>query len=403
MKKAFSLILILVILVSLSACSNRNRDEKPLGCVTLPNADSLMKITASAFVSKLKDRGYETHVAYYGSDVATQLKQIQNFIAMGADIIGVDCVGDSEAYEEVFAEARKHGSKIMVLESSGEVKNCDIQAKSYHIFKGMRMCELLKQYLDEEYPGAEPNSVTVLFLEMSNKIDYIRMGAGYRLIKEKYLRYYNHTVLDFMKEETGETVYYLDSDGNKVAVDEPAGGLILDKNGYAQLNSFYDERVNLCYAADKNVRTNLDAQSAIDAFMTTPNGRKLRIVLAFEGDAGIGAAERLKYYQETGIINAEVDKLAVFGSGDSQTNWELMQDSVSNQSLFRGFVCGENTTAKVISMLDMVLKSSGDIYLVTSSSRSLIIENGSKMGLVNIQSSVWKDPDMFFSMIKDGD
>lgn len=396
MRKFKAILLLLVLLALLSGCGKENRD-RPLGGICLTYADdSLMQETAQVFTEKLKANNYRTQVVYCDGSIVTQLRQIENFVAQGADLVVVNCAGNSDAYEEVFANARKQGCRIMVTGLASEIENCDIQAISTHIFKGMRMCELLKKYLDKEYPDAAPGSVKVLLMEKTTILNDIKACAGYRLVKERFLRYYDMEHLDFIREESGEQVYFLNGKDEPELVDEPAGGLILDENGYAQLNPFYDARVDLQYAANRDISTNLEGQAAIDAFMATAQGVQLRIVIAYSGEAAIGADERLMYYQDIGAIPAERCKLAVFGSGNTEINRTRTLSSVHGDSLLRGYVCAEPLDMKAETMLDLLFRGENKHFYMLDSSRSELTADGSNVGLVTVINSRWRDPEMFF-------
>ncbi len=400
MKKVLLWCLIIVMFL-FSSCSSAQKNDASLGCITLINADdSFMQSTAEAFVKKLKMNGYRTQVVYCDNAVDVQLKQIQMFTTAGADIIAVNCAGNSEAYEEVFKIARENGIKVMVLGTNEEVENCDIQVKSYDILQGLRMCELVKEYLDSEYPEAPPGSVTTLLMEKTSKTYYIRMCAGYRMIKERFLRYFDYSIVDFIKEETGEAVYYIDEKGEKTKVEEPSGGLILDENGYAQLNPFYDNRINLHYSSDRNVNTNLEGQDTVDSFMTTNAGSKLRIIISLSGDAAVGAAEKLMYYHQTGVVNIALEKLAVFGANETSTNKELVLRSADNESLLRGFCGGDNITSKVNAMLDIILERSSKNYYVVDSFRSALSKDGETVGIVRVRQVMWEDFDVFYNLME---
>lgn len=382
----------------MTACTGRE-NSAPLACISLTVADdNFMQMVGEYLVDSLEEKGYRTQVVFCDNDISKQIKQIYSFTASGAEIIAVGFAGNSDAYEEALAAAKEKGCKVMGLCVSKEVKYCDVQDKNYYIQKGLQMSILLKEFLDREYPDAKPKEVTALLLEMTNKDDLIQFSAGYRMVAEKYLRYFDSSQVDFIREENGETVYYLDDGGIEMPVEEPAGGLILDEEGYAQRNPYYDERINLCFSPNRNVNSDLDGQNAVDTFMASPQGYGLRIVISFSGTAAVGAAERLMYYYQTGFLDTEPEKLAVFGSDNTEINRELVLKSVKNESLLRGYVGGSDVSEKIHTMLDMLLEGNGEHFLTVHGFRSQITEDKKDVEVIFSNAAMWEDPDMFFKM-----
>jgi len=361
--------------------------------------DNYMKNIASIFTKELKHYGYETYIVYCDSRVETQLQQIQNFITAKPTLIVVHCAGNSEIYEDTFREAQKTGCKVMVLGNTTYVKNCDMQSKSFHVLRGLRVCELIKEFLDKEYPDSGNGSVDMLLLEMINKTDYAEICAGYQMIGEKYLRYFDPSQAYFLRFDLQDTIYYIDESGRTIPVEEPSGGLILDRKGYAQLNPFYDKRITIHYANNRNINSNLGGQSAVDAFMSSPKGADLRIIASFSGDAAIGAAERLKYYNDIGSIDVGAGKLAVFGADDTEINRSLVLKSLNNESLLRGYVSITIIETKIHDMLNLLLNGKGNYYVSSESYKSVITKADGSYDVVMeaVIDNFIDDFDIFFT------
>lgn len=397
MRKRIWLIWCLIVTGMLAAACSKQEDTAPLACISLTVADdNFMQMVGDYLVNSLEEKGYRTQIVFCDNDINKQIKQIYSFTAAGAEIIAVSFAGNSDAYEDVLAAAQENGCKVMGLCVSKEVKNCDVQDKNYYIQKGLQASLLLKEFLDREYPDAGPGEVTVLLLEMTNKDDLIRFSAGYRMVSEKYLRYFDSSQVEFVREENGGTACYRDPSGEVIPVEEPVGGLILDEEGFAQRNPYYDERVNLCFSPNRNVNSDLEGQKAVDTFMASPAGADLRVIISFSGTAAVGAAERLMYYYQAGFLDVEPDKLAVFGSDDTEINQELVLKSVNNESLLRGYVGGSAVSNKLQTMLDMLLEENGKHFLTADGFRSQITEDGKNVEIVFSDAVVWEEPDMFF-------
>lgn len=394
----FSLIIILMSAVLLLSPSGSGRSNRPLACLTLPTAeDSYMKLISDTFTEVMEKNGYRTQVIYCDSSVINQLKQIQNFVTSGAKIIAVNCVGNGEEYTDVFREAQEHQTVIVALNASTVLENCDVQSQEYAIQKGVRQCELVSEFLDREYPDAPAHSVDTLLLEVSSKKNYVRMCAGQKLIQEKFLRYFDDAAGSFIKEDNGQTVFYINGDGRTLPVEEPCGGLILDDSGYAQLNSCYDERILLHTVADKDILTNLDAQNALDTFLISPGGSGLRIVMCFSGDAAKGANERMLYYADMGILTQELEKLAVFGADDTEENREYVLKSAVNESLYRGFMGTAEARWKITAMLEVALEGRTENLILSTTCKGSLNSAADEVEVIYTDESPWPDPDMFFN------
>ncbi len=385
------------LVVSNSVQFSAAKADTVLGCISLRSSESLSdRDLASAFNKRMTELGYECRAAYCDNDIITQKSQLSNFIAMGADIIAVDRVGDSVAYDEVFELAHQSGCIVIVLDSAGRDEYCDIWVKGYNIALGLRACELISRWLDEEYPDAPAGTVDALLLESGSTMEDVQIGAGYRLLTERFLRYYDVDSRDFICTDGNPITYYRDEQGTLRLVKEPTGGLILDENGRAQLNPFYDERVVLHDMTSRDVASNLDAQAAVDAFMAAGGGGELRIVICTSPGASVGAAERLEYYYHNGLIDADYNKLAVFGYGNNSVNQSLLRKSFKNQSLLRGYVDTESASSQIYGIVDMVLSGSWGAYIINSSSRSCASADKAAIGMATIIGSDFAHPDIFF-------
>ena len=132
---------------------------------------------------------------------------------------------------------------------------------------------------------------------------------------------------------------YTDGYGIRCAVEEPTGGLILDKNGDAILNPYYVPDIELITAEKyMNIQTNLQGQQAMDAFLGDRENRDIRIVVAASGEAAVGAASRLEECLSRGDLSYSADKIAVFGVDNTEQNRRLVSEAAKGNGIFRGFV-----------------------------------------------------------------
>ena len=396
MKKNICLILVFLLLATfITGCSKTPEETPPLACLSLvTNDDSFALEIARAFKDSLIPLGYRTQVVFCDNNIETQRIQIANFIANDADLILVHSAGNTKDYEDLFEKAQISGCKVIAM-GREKLDYCDVQSMGYSFLKGVAKCELVKEFLDEEYPDAPPGTVTVLVLENLAKTAFIMTSAGMRLLEEKYLRYFDYNSLEFAREQIGETVYYLDEKEQKAPVDEPAGGLILDEDGYAILNPCYDARVNLELAPNKDILTVLDGQKAIESFISVPNGSELKIVISFSGDAAIGANQKIMQYYETGILPSELNKFAVFGSDDTETNRNLIFKSAENESVYRGFVGYRSVYWEITTMIEMVFDEHDDNLLELDVVKGRLSQTGDSVELEHEHYSFWNSYDIF--------
>lgn len=397
-KKFFSVMLIFALCILLSSCQ-KDDDDKPLACLSfIDNNDDFTQTVADTLTEQLQNYGYRTYVTFCGGDVREQSIEIMNFITNEASIIIVDCAGESDVYEELFKMAILSGCRIAVLSNEDGIENCSVQVVNYSVSEGKLMCELVSGYLDEEYADAKPGTVKVMLLATITKKEHIKAYAGYCLLSEKFLRYFDVENLCFEKMETGEQAYYRDAYGTIIPVNEPAGGLILDSDGYAVLNPYYDDRVELKVYSTLNLQTALDGQNAIDVLIT--KGEGINVVIAMNGNVAVGAAERLHYYNNMKIIDVAAEKLAVFGEGDTVYNRELVLKSVSNESLIRGFVGRYKIEWEADRIIYALLYGKDKEILQMDSLCSVMTPNRKEVGIVTKLTrygNVIDNPNVFFN------
>lgn len=360
MRKNTLLYILYLLMILLSfGCSNKKDVQKPLaGLSLLTSSDSFASEIAQTFEKTMNDYGFRTQILFCDNSIETQQRQIANFIANNAKLIFIHCAGDGNDYCEVFTRARNNGIKVVVI--ARDLLDCtDVQSVGDSLLKGVAKAEMVSQFLDTAFPDAADGSVNVLLLERLTKTGYIMTSAGMKLLQEKFIRHFDYKSLDFQKYEIEAAITYIDNTGEEYEVDEPAGGLMLDETGHAVLNPYYDSRIRLYSAGNKDIQTVLEGQEAVDEFIARPEGSTLHIVMAFSGDAAIGANQRMMRYARDGKIQSGITQLAVFGSDDTEANRALLLESGLNESVFRGFVGYRSIAWEVETMLRMAIEQEG--------------------------------------------
>ncbi len=330
----------ILIAVAAALVVGRNKErDKPLACLAMTSADSSFTCDIARELEKrLALCGNRVLISYCDNDIDMQIRQIEDYIAMKPEVLVIDSMGNERVYDKILKRTQGAGIQVIALSSSGNMETADIQMVSSKLGRGICASVLIRDFLDRTDTPADSLPVKVLLLGNASTEREIMTMAGYQLIAEKFVRQYDMNSRSFVKEEAG-TVYYTDGYGKKHQVKEPTGGLILDENGEAVLNLYYEPRIRLITADNyMNIQNNLQGQKAIDAFLGDSENRDVRIVVATSGEAAVGAASRLEACLTRGELTYNSDQIAVFGAYNSEQNRTLVAKAAKGQGIFRGFV-----------------------------------------------------------------
>lgn len=309
----------------------------------------------AAMEQAFKDAGAEVQVLDGANDVQNQVNQIQNAITGGADIIYIFPAGDGEVYCDVLDAAKDAGIKTLMSNNYAGEGYATAYVGSDEFQVGVMMAELVSDWVDEHYPDAGAQEVGALLLEASTNQSMIKRCLGMRMIGEKYLRKADLASMYFVKEE-GDPVTYIDEEGNEAEVEEPTGGLILDEDGHAQLNPYYNEKVKLIEYANRSSTgyDSTEAQNAIENAVTMGED-SMRIVMSY-GDTGAAIQEKMKEMVEDGRIDAELSEVATFCSDLTDTNRDLIKASVTDDSLLRGVMTSGDSITTLCQRAEAMVK-----------------------------------------------
>ncbi|WP_019004496.1 sugar ABC transporter substrate-binding protein [Cohnella laeviribosi] len=343
MKRRFAVLFVVTamlfsLVVGCSQSSGKNSgNDKSTVRVSVSLADStdyyIGTIVGARVSEAFKNAGATVDVLDGASSVSTQLQQIQNAVTNGADIIYVFPVGDAQAYGDTLRNARKAGVKVLVSHNNTGKGTYDAFVGSEEFYMGAMMAKMVSRWIDYSLPDAQ--KVKALILEAHFNETMAHRVLGMRLISEKFLRKADIRNMYFVKKD-GDPVYYKDAAGNVLPVDEPTGGLILDEEGYAILNPFYDPRVELIESSNRvSAGVNAtEAQAALEAAVT--NGHDdIQIIMSY-GDLGITMSQKVIEMSQTGLLKHDLPELAVFGSDATDANLEAIAKSADNTTVFRG-------------------------------------------------------------------
>lgn len=290
-------------------------------------------------VEAFKSAGANVDVLDAGNVISNQTQQIQNAVTKGAQIIYVFPIGDASAYHDVLVQAREQGVTVMVSNNDPGEDACDVYVGSEEFYMGAMQAAMVTDWINKNDP--EATEVKALLLESHLNEMMAHRCLGMRLIGEKFLRKGDLESMYFVKTD-GEPAQYKDADGSIKDVEEPTGGLILDAEGYAMLNPFYDSRVTLLEESNRVTVGFMatEAQAAIEAAVTKGHN-DLQVVMGY-GDIGISCSEKVMEMVGAGTLSNPIEKVAVFCSDATTANVEAIQKSADNGSVLRGVMAAGN-------------------------------------------------------------
>lgn len=338
--KAETIVILIVIVILLFGCNGSGPDTTKRARLLLSSVDDeLGREIAEALEDTLRSDGYSVSTVYCENNIFSQLNQLQNALTQEDDLIILDCISTAKAYETVLDVWRKPESRIVLLNTEVEVDYADVQLVSESVYTGACARKLLADYMSENFPNADPGSVNVVvFADADSEAD-VKLLAGYQLIAEKFVRRYDQSELCYEKYEEDRDIFYKNEYGAAEVVTEPTGGLLLDDEGYAVLNPYYEPMIHIILWPDRNVQSMIDGQNAFDHFLISNPATEVDAVLCVNGEAALGVEDRIKYYlRQKDRKNGLTEKTVVFGVGDTEQNRELTLASETGGSAMRGFI-----------------------------------------------------------------
>lgn len=354
----------LLILIVAMLCVCRNRESgKPLACLAMTSADdSFVAAVAQELEKQLEACGNRVLLSYCDNDMNLQISQIENYVAMRPAVLVIQCTGDSSAYDKILERVQDDRMQVVVFSSSGSLEHADIQMINSRLGRGICAAKLIQSFLKKTDDGTAEAPAKVLLLGNTATESDIMTMAGYQLIGEKYLRYYDMKHLKFHRED-GDKAEYTDGYGIRREVEEPTGGLLLDENGDAILNPYYEPGIQLITEERyMNIQTNLQGQQAMNAFLGDEGNRDIRIVVAASGEAAVGAAGRLEECLSRGGLTYSKDKIAVFGVDNTEQNRRLVSKAAKGDGIFRGFVGDYSISREAENIIRSLLVRKKGIY-----------------------------------------
>jgi ABC-type sugar transport system substrate-binding protein len=282
-----------------------------------------------------EEAGATVQIIDAGNDITNQINQIQNAVTSGNNIIYIFPAGDGPTYFDVLQTARKAGIQTLMSNTYPGDGGADVYVGSDEFQMGVMMTAMLSEWANKTYPNAGPGQVNVLIVEATMNESAIKRCLGMRLVGEKFLRKFDTASVYYVKN-SGVATMYLDADGKETAVDEPTGGLLLDRNGRAQLNPYYNPKIKLIEYSNRNSAgyDSMEAQKAVENALTM-GYTNLAAVISY-GDTGAALETKVRELCIEGRITTNIKDFAVFCSDLTDTNRTLILSSPSDTSVLRG-------------------------------------------------------------------
>jgi ribose transport system substrate-binding protein len=170
---------------------------------------------------------------------------------------------------------------------------------------------MAKQWVDKTFPDAADGSVETAIFESTLNTEAAARSAGEKMIAEPYL-----------KNLKGE---YIDATGKVVTEADKVP------------NPAYSSKVKIVQTVQAEMFQ--AGQTAMQNILTT--NPKVKLVLAYAGDGGMGASKALldDFAKGPGMTAIDdLNKVAVFGVGMIGPEGQAVLDSANNKSLFRGTI-----------------------------------------------------------------
>ena len=163
MKKVIALLLALVMVLGLTACTpgttdGEKEDAKSIGFVTFGLGEAFFQMLADTYKSTFEAKGWKASYADGGFNPETQISAAENYISMGVDVLVIWAVAP-EAMTGVVKQAMENGIKVVSFVA--ELPQYDVLMLSDDEVIAGYCAKLAAKWIDEAYADAEDHSVPV--------------------------------------------------------------------------------------------------------------------------------------------------------------------------------------------------------------------------------------------------
>ena len=279
MKKAVSKLLVCLLVLTLfagtfSLAEDVKAPEDTLVCFAISSlGNDFMSNLNSSFQAKFTEAGYQFESASADGSAQKQIEQIENFVAMGADIIIVMAV-EANGLTDVCQRAMDAGTAIYAFTTN---------TKAYTIYRGAndtiignRIAEMASEWVDAAFPDAEDGSVNCAIFRYMDSEETV---------------------------ERSDALAYIADINSKVAI-------------VAEVEVAYTTEAAMA-ASENLAQTNPD----------------IDLVLCYNGGMGIGVNS---YVYTPSSVWTDYEHFGVFGSDKTDEMLALIEASKTNEAVYRG-------------------------------------------------------------------
>lgn len=286
MKRFLSGVLITAMLVTmmglLGACGTKAAStgtaaagKKVVGYCIPDTTEPFLANLSNTVKEKFAKDGVEVQIADAHGDATTQLNQIQNFIAMKVNLIIIMAV-DPTSCSDAIKQAQAAGIKILV--AGGDTGAYDAIMHTDQTADGKLIAQMAADWINATFPGAAKESIEVAIFEDRSTPEAMQRSDG-------------------MKE---------------IAKLSPAAKVVKTVGSIKNLDPAQTAAENL--------------------FQTNPN---VKVILCYNNAGGLGVSA---FVCKQGSPVKDKSKFATFASDFSPESLQAVNDSVKNNSVFRGLV-----------------------------------------------------------------
>ena len=158
MKKAISLILVLVMIFALGASASAAEKKPAVAFVTFGLGGDFFQALADNFVSTMNEAGWDAEYADGQFNPTEQINAMENYIAKGVDVIVLWSVAP-EAMGFVIQQAQEAGIKVVAFVAPTEAYDALMLAEDAKLADALNL--LAAKWIDETFAEAEDHSVPV--------------------------------------------------------------------------------------------------------------------------------------------------------------------------------------------------------------------------------------------------
>jgi ABC-type sugar transport system substrate-binding protein len=274
---------------------------------------------------------------------------------------------ESSSLVPMLIAARQAGINVLVAGGNPDNRNAYTAVMLTNQFlAGSFEAWMAKQWIDETYPNASEGSIETAILESTLNADAVDRSAGMKMLIQPFLKNAKGEFVD----ATGIVV----TEANKVA--NPAYTLKVKVVQIAQAEMFQAGRTAMQ-----------------DILITNP---KVKVVLAYTGDAAMGASQAIldEFARGSGVSAiGELSKVAVFGVGMTGLEGAAILDSASNKTVFRGTIrIGGDVVGRTMEYVKLMLttETEGILY---DPLEVVTVVGGKLMALPVVQNKFFTVPD----------